>query len=353
MARKRIPIQKRIGKKIPPRQFHIKSYDEGWEGLNKLITDLSEYVNSCLKFAKANNVKDWGRYINYKMDDETKINPSFYPFISHFLHAKGYSREIKGKWLNLDKFLDDKDNFEFQDFLGANYSNVNSIFPNYENKGTVVIYRIDSEEGFEEGNTKKVGDVFSYKEWSKDVANVLNTVDKFSEDIKLTPIQIRGIKYILGEVIANTFQHAFKDEGSSSIGIYIDKKTMTAYLTISDRGLSIPGSFRKRYPKFKNKSDSFIIEYALGEGNTSKDESKQGGMGLFRVKNIIAGSDSMFAIRSLYGIVVYNDNEIEKSKNYYSNIGTAFFAKINLNKIREEDLRINESNYIEIKEMFK
>ena len=179
-------------------------------------------------------------------------------------------------------------------------------------------------------------------------------LEKFNsnKNLKLNLLEQRAIKFIAGEIIANTFQHAFDKKGLCSIGIFLRNKDKKVIMTISDIGLSIPNNVRKCNKNKKSISDSGAIEWALGKWNTTKSEELQGGMGLYRVKKILEDAKGEFAFRSLNGIYYFKNGKIKKSTNYYENFGTLFYAEFFLKNLNSKSLNINKKTWEEIKGVF-
>ena len=348
-------------KNLKKQKLVFGCYEDTWEGCSKLLDDI--YRTTLLGYNKANSLyknnyeEHMKKFISFEINNDSKINPAFFPLIETNLN---FEYEIKrgSKWEKIDNLLKEKlkeKNQKIKDIKGREWLNVNSIYPNYENKGTIAIKWIDSEDLILL-NTNKIKNQRkkSWNDYSAEIANVLVMLGRFTsnKNLKLNSLEQRAIKFIAGEVIANTFQHAFKEKGLCSIGIFLRDKNKKITMTISDMGLSIPNNVRKYNKNKKSISDSGAIEWALGKWHTTKAKKLQGGMGLYRVKKIVEDAKGEFAFRSLNGIYHFKNGKIKKSKNYYENFGTLFYVEFILKNLDFKSLSISKEEEEEIKEVF-
>lgn len=349
----------KVPQKIAPKKpiLTLGCYSDDWNGCSLLINELIDYNQYWMdKAKKLGDINRMGELIKIEFTDDTKVNPAFYPLIWNYLGFINKTEILSPKWKKLEDFRRLENNIaKVKDSNNTTWTNVNSVYPNYENKGTIVVNRLDTDDVILLSDGSKIGlKDNSVHNWSAQIANFLTMIDKFSNpDFKLKPYEHRAIKYIAGEIIANTFQHAFKNDGASSIGIFLDETKREITMTISDRGLSIPGSVRTHNDEKKHASDIAAIEWALGKGNTTKEKGKQGGMGLYRVKTIIESAEGEFAFRSYKGTYHFKDGKVSKSNNYYANFGTVFYTKIKLDKITRESVEISKDIWEEVKGVFK
>lgn len=338
--------------KVKPSKLILGQYTDDWQGCSKLVNDLSKYFIEMFDYSKKMKIKDYAKLIEIEYRDDTIINPSFYPLIDSVLGFAGITRNYSNKWLMLKERRESED--KIYDTKQIGWVNVNSVYPNYENKGVIAINSLDTASKIKHQG-KEVYVSGDNRHWTADIANVLSVINEFSSnEFTLEPHEKRAIKYMAGEILANTFQHAFDKEGRSDIGMFLNEETKVLMITINDRGLSIPGNIRKRMSnnKISKKSDSWLIEWALGRGNTSKEKERQGGMGLYRVKTILDNAEGEFAIRSLTGILHNVNGSITKTRNYYKNFGTITYMKVDLGKIKKEDLEIPKEIWDEVKGVF-
>lgn len=330
----------------------LGKYTDDWVGCTKLINDLSSFQYELSLIAKAKGRTISGSDFFFKLSNETRINPAFYSLIPSFLHWPGFRTIYDTKWKNLfDSMETGNVPQKIVDSTNITWINVNSIFPNYEDKGVVIVNTLDNDKKdvITTSDGRKVSN--NPEKWMKNISNVLDVLNKFCiGKVELKQHEDYFIKYIAGEVLANTFQHAFKGRGASSIGIFIEADTREAIIVISDRGITIPGNVSKKVSESIAPADA--IDWALQRGNTTKDESKQGGMGLYRVKSLILSVDGEFAFRSQHGSVFCKGDQLTKNNHFYNTPGTVFYAKIVLDNIKEDWIKIDDEDWKKLKGVF-
>ncbi len=352
-------------KTLPIKKLIFKEYSDSWEGCSKLLDDIyKHYVNAQNKAESLHKEINWleniGKFISYEITDKTKINPAFFPLIETNLNFEGYKIKRGSKWEKINNLLVEtrkEKKQKIKDVKGDEWLNVNGMYPNYENKGAIAINSINTNDLTPLYLNKKTKLKKSLHDYSAEIANVLVILEKFasSQNLKLNLLEKRAIKFIAGEIIANAFQHAFDEDGSCSIGIFLSKKNKKIIMTINDTGMSIPTSVRNHNKNKKNKKlikDFEAIQWALEKGNTTKSKKLQGGIGLYRVKKIIEDAKGEFAFRSLSGIYHFKNGKIKKNINYYKNFGTLFYAEFFLRNLTSKSLNISKETWEEIKGVF-
>lgn len=330
-----------------PKKLVFRSYDDSWEGCKKLVSASINYITKLNIFCKKINQKDYSKIFNFNFNSKTNLNPSFFAVIINFFPIQIIQKFFSDDWKKIsftDKHFKEKG---FKDSKNNNWININSIYPKYENKGTIIISSIFMEKSNSSSD--------QHSDSLKEVQRILEVFQNFNiNSVKLEDYQYRAIKYIVGELIANIFSHAFPSQNKKNkcnIGIFIEERTNFLFVTISDSGKTIPQNVFDRNCN-RIKCPGAAIEWSFKKGNTTKNISQQGGMGLYRVQEIVIESDGELGVWSLNGCYYKNGTSSKKHKNFLKNYGTVFYMKINLSKIKKDSVKLNEHMLEELKEVF-
>lgn len=185
----------------------------------------------------------------------------------------------------------------------------------------------------------------------EEVSRVLGMIMELSknDNIEIKEYEYRAIKYIAGELVANTFIHSCdKEKNIIGIGIYIERKSRKLFMTMCDAGKTIVENILEKRI-YGVSSPVSAIEWSLQKGNTTKKENKQGGMGLYRIRKIISDSKGEIGIKSLDGLYHIKDGKINCNKSLNRIKGTVFYINLELDNINESSLKLSDKKWNEIR----
>lgn len=195
-----------------------------------------------------------------------------------------------------------------------------------------------------EKTLQKKDDTIIYKEISSD------DIAEFEDYIK--DCVIKKIQESMGELVNETFLNELRkvfrelfinvQEHTTSKQVYLSgqflKSKNTLFFSFVNLGETIIEKINENKPEIAKESrirgkQKKLIEWALGKGNTTKQKSETGGLGLAKLSQFIEKATGSFTIvsdKELYK-KTYEDNKNENRTSFLKNPlkGTAVILKIN------------------------
>src|SRR5262249_23929553 len=123
-----------------------------------------------------------------------------------------------------------------------------------------------------------------------------------AERLQITRPSLYIVKACISELFNNIEDHTQYDIGSIFVQHFPNEKRVT--VSVSDFGLGIPDSVRKKLPKL---DDPAAIMKAVEEGFTTKSKPTNKGVGLdYLLRTVVLANGGQVTIYSQKGIVEFN-----------------------------------------------
>lgn len=208
---------------------------------------------------------------------------------------------------------------------------------------------------------QKKDDTIIYKEIN---SNNIGAFENYIKDYVIKKIQ-EGMRESVNETFLNELKKVFRElfinvqEHTSSRQVYLCgqflKSKSTLFFSFVNLGETIIEKINESKPEIVREArvrgkQKKLIEWALGKGNTTKQKSETGGLGLAKLSQFIEKATGSFTIvsdKELYK-KTYENNKNENKTSFLKNPlkGTAVILKINLKSETFKDNFINNENKV-------